>query len=148
MTITSPSFQNNDYIPKKFSCEAENINPELHIQNVPENTKSLALIMHDPDAPMPGGFTHWLIWNIDPKTEVIKENSVPAGATQGKISNGKPGYTGPCPPPGHGVHHYHFKLYALTAVLDLPASANKTDLESEIQKQLIAEAELIGLYAR
>ncbi len=146
MIITSPSFKNNEFIPAKFSCEGGNINPELQIQNVPENTKSLALIMHDPDAPMPGGFTHWVVWNIDPKTSTIKEESVPPGAIEGKNSRAM-GYTGPCPPPGK-PHRYFFKLYALNSRLDLAEGSTKSALETEIKSSIISETELIGLYKR
>ena len=147
MILTSPSFENNASIPKKFSNEGGNINPELQIQNVPEKAKSLALIMHDPDAPLPGGFTHWVVWNIKPTTMVIKEESVPPGAIEGMNSR-TPGYTGPYPPPGHGIHHYEFRLYALDSVLELPETAKAADLEAEIEKHLIEATELVGLYER
>ena len=145
MNITSPIFQNGEAIPKKYSCDGENINPELRIGGVPENAKSLALIADDPDAPM-GTFTHWLVWNIDPKTTVIGEGSVPSGGAQGLNDRKREGYTGPCPP--SGVHHYHFKLYALNATLDLPQNVSKADLEAAINAHLVASAELVGLYAR
>jgi len=158
MLLTSPAFKNGEYIPKKFSCEGEGINPELQIQNVPAGAKSLALIVHDPDAPVTGGFTHWLLWNIDPKTTLVKEESVPpglsagasakAGSIEGKNGSGKNSYAAPCPPSGHGVHHYHFKLYALDSMLKLSNDAGKAELEAEIGKHLIAETELVGLYKR
>lgn len=162
MILASPSFENNAYIPKKFTCDGStsfdkaqdeslttgggNINPELQIQNVPAEAKSLALIMHDPDAPMPGGFTHWLVWNIDLATTKIKEESVPPNAVEGKNDGGRIGYTGPCPP--SGAHHYHFKLYALNAMLNMPVDVSKSDLELEINNHLVAQAELVGLYQR
>jgi Raf kinase inhibitor-like YbhB/YbcL family protein len=145
MIITSPSFENDGMIPKKFTCDGGNINPELQIQNVPEGAKSLALIMHDPDAPLAGGFTHWVVWNVAPTTTLIKEDSVPPGASEGMNSRSK-GYTGPCPP--SGTHHYEFRLYALDAMLELASTSGKTELEAEIPKHLIEKAELIGLYAR
>jgi Raf kinase inhibitor-like YbhB/YbcL family protein len=148
MLLTSPSFENNAEIPRKFSCDGGDINPELQIQNVPDGTKSLALVMHDPDAPLPGGFTHWVMWNIDPAVPYIKDESVPPGAVEGMNGAGKVGYLGPCPPPGHGVHHYQFRLYALDSLLELPATAKVTDLEAEIEKHLIETAELVGLYER
>lgn len=77
MLIISPSFEDGGFIPKKFSGDGGDLNPELQIQNIPSGTKSLALILHDPDAPMPGGFYHWIVWNIDPRTMLIKEESVP-----------------------------------------------------------------------
>lgn len=145
MILTSPSFQENEFIPSKFTCDGGNVNPELQIQNVPPEAKSLALIMDDPDAPS-GNFTHWLVWNIKPDTEIIKHESVPPGSVEGRNDKGEFGYTGPCPP--SGTHHYHFKLYALKALLNLPAEASKKMLEFEISKNKIAYAELIGLYKR
>ena len=146
MTIASPSFQENSFIPKKFTCQGENTNPELRFGAVPEEAKSMALIMHDPDAPMPGGFTHWVIWNIAPLITAIKEKSAPPGASEGKNGAGKTGYIGPCPP--SGTHRYFFKLYALDAILSMPADTDKNSLEAEINRHLLAEAELIGLYQR
>lgn len=146
MIITSPSFENDATIPKKFSCEGGDINPELQIQNVPDTAKSLALIMHDPDAPMPGGFTHWVVWNINPKTALIKEESVPPASIEGRNGAGKTGYLGPCPP--SGIHHYQFKLFALDTMLDLPTTAIAKELEAEIDKHLIETTELVGLYGK
>ena len=153
MTITSPSFNDNDYIPAKFTCDGSTsltagggINPELDISGVPTAAKSLALVMHDPDAPMAGGFTHWLIWNVDPKTPVIKEGNLPVGSIEGKNSSGATSYVGPCPP--SGVHHYHFTIYALSDIIDLRSGSDKKSLESEINKYLLARADLVGLYQR
>ena len=148
MLLTSPSFENNSSIPQKFSCDGGNINPELQIQNVPGGTKSLALIMHDPDAPREGGFTHWVVWNIDPAAAMIKEESVPPGACEGTNGAGKTGYMGPCPPPGHGVHHYQFRLYALDSPLELPDTTTAKDLETALEKHLLETTELVGLYER
>lgn len=148
MLLTSPSFENEGVIPSKFSCEGGNINPELQIQNVPGEAASLALIVHDPDVPQSGGFAHWVVWNIDPARPYIKEESVPPGAMEGLNDSGEVGYMGPCPPRGHGAHHYHFQLYALDDVLELPATATAADLEKEIKKHLLDKADLIGLYER
>ena len=148
MILTSPSFEDGAPIPKKFTCDGGNINPELQIQNVHGGAKSLALIMHDPDAPREGGFTHWVVWNIDPAVPFIKEESIPPGACEGLNGAGKEGYMGPCPPPGHGVHHYQFRLYALDSPLELPTTAKAQDLQVEIDKHLIESAELVGLYSR
>lgn len=147
MIITSSSFDDGGMIPRKFTCDGGDMNPELLIQNVPAEAQSLALIVHDPDAPTPGGFTHWTIWNIDPRTTIIKEESIPPGSVEGTNDAGRPGYFGPCPPPG-APHHYHFQLYALDAVLDLPDAAPVAALREEIKKHRIAEAELVGLYGR
>ncbi len=147
MIITSPSFEEHGSIPKKFTCDGGNINPEFIIQNVPAEAQSLVLIMHDPDAPMPGGFTHWAVWNIPPRTTVIKEESVPPGSSEGMNSRGA-GYTGPCPPPG-APHHYEIQLYALDTVLDLQTDATgKPELESFMEGHILETATLTGLYAR
>jgi Raf kinase inhibitor-like YbhB/YbcL family protein len=147
MIITSPSFNDGESIPKKFTCDGGNINPELLIQNVPAEAKSLALIMHDPDAPREGGFLHWTVWNIDPGTTVIKEESTPPESIEGSNGANKIAYAGPCPPPG-APHHYHFYLYALDTVLDLPDGASEAALRKEMEGHTIATAELIGLYGR
>jgi Raf kinase inhibitor-like YbhB/YbcL family protein len=148
MLITSPSFESGATIPKKFTCDGGDINPELQIQNVPPGAKSLALIMHDTDAPREGGFTHWIVWDIDPATTVIKEESIPTAAVEGINGAGKIGYMGPCPPQGHGQHHYQFRLYALDSALELPPTTTMPELEAEIEKHLLETAEVVGLYSR
>ena len=147
MIITSSAFEHNASIPGKFTCTGGDVNPELLIQNVPASAKSLTLIVDDPDASRGTTFTHWLVWNIDPATQVIKEESVPPRSIEGITDFVRIGYGGPCPPSGK-PHRYFFKLYALNIVLDLPEGASKADLEAEIEKHLIEKAELVGLYAR
>ena len=147
MIITSSSFEDGNPIPKKFTCDGGDINPELLIQNVPEEAQSLALILHDPDAPVPGGFTHWTVWNIDPGTMIIKEESIPPGSVEGANGAGQTAYMGPCPPPG-APHRYHFELYALDAALDLPEGASVAALRAAIEEHRIADAELVGTYGR
>lgn len=145
MLLLSPAFNHDGNIPAKFTCDGGNINPELQIENVPEGTRSLALIVDDPDAPN-GTFTHWTVWNIDPRTTLIKEESTPPGAVEGKTSFGQSGYGGPCPP--SGTHHYHFRLYALNTVLSLSPDASRQDLETAIAGCILAAADLVGLYHR
>lgn len=145
MTITSPEFSNNTQIPTKFTCDGLNINPELNFSDIPEGTKSLALIMDDPDAPS-GIFNHWIVWNIDPNTTTIKENSIPNEATQGINSFGNHGYGGPCPPDKE--HRYVFRLYALNDQINLKSFGLRADLNMNMADKVIAEAELIGLYSR
>jgi len=142
MQITSPAFAHNESIPKKYTCQGEDINPPLTISDIPQGTVSLTLIHDDPDAPM-GTWDHWLIWNIKPVAE-IKENSVPG--TQGKNSSGKSCYGGPCPP--SGTHRYFFKLYALDCEIALSEGANKSDLEAAMANHILAQAELMGLYCK
>lgn len=146
MKITSSAFENNKNIPPKYTCDGEDINPPLFISNVPQNTLSLALIMHDPDAPMAGGFTHWIIFNLAPNTREIKENSRPENSIEGTNSAGKIGYMGPCPP--SGTHRYEFRLYALDEVLKLDSSARKIDVEKAIKGHILNQATLVGLYQR
>lgn len=145
MKISSSVFQNNQMIPSKYTCDGENINPPLLVSDVPKETKSLALIMDDPDAPM-GTWVHWTLWNVSPETKEIAQGSIPQGAIEGSTSFGRPGYGGPCPP--SGTHRYFFKLYALDINLDLHASIDKAKLESAMEGHIIAKAELIGLYSR
>lgn len=147
MKITSPAFENNQMIPVQYTCDAADVNPALEISDVPKGTKSLALIADDPDAPM-GTWVHWVAWNIPPDTKEIKENETLSGATEGMTDFKKPGYGGPCPPKGHGVHRYFFKLYALDTKLDLPAEADKQAIEKAMEGHVLAEAQIIGLYRR
>jgi len=145
MKLSSSAFLNNSKLPAKYSCDGQRINPPLEIKDVPGNAQSLVLIVDDPDAPM-GTFVHWLVWNIDPKTAEIPENSIPAGAKQGTNSGGRTGYFPPCPP--SGTHRYIFKLFALDKVLNLTPNASKDNLEQSMQGHILDSVELIGLYSR
>lgn len=145
-TIKSSVFENEGNIPDKYTCKGQSVNPPLEISGVPEGAKSLALILHDPDAPLAGGFTHWVMYNIDPKTSDIAENSVPAGAVQGNNGAGKPSYTGPCPP--SGTHRYYFYVYALDTVLQFQAPPNKAELEQAMQGHILEQGELMGKFSK
>lgn len=145
MKIESTTFKNNEKISSKYTCDGENINPELVLNDVPKEAKELVLIMDDPDAPR-GTWDHWVLWNIPPKITNIAENSVPLGATLGLNSSGKNEYQGPCPP--SGSHRYFFKLYAINILITLKENANKKDLLNAIEGHILAEAELIGKYKR
>jgi Raf kinase inhibitor-like YbhB/YbcL family protein len=142
LQISSPSFSQNGFIPSTFSCEGENKNPALSIKNIPAGTQSLALIVEDPDAPQ-GTVYHWVAWNIEP-TGTIPEKT-PVG-TQGKNTKGENGYMGPCPP--IGIHHYHFKVFALDSKLDLREGSTKAQLEDAMKDHVIGSGELIGLYQK
>ena len=143
MKISSPAFAENSKIPKSYTCDGENASPPLTVADVPEGTKSLALIADDPDAPA-GTWVHWVVWNIDAGTRQIKAGALPAGAVQGVNSFGKSGYGGPCPP--SGSHRYFFKLYALDTVLNLDPRATKADLEKGMKGHVVAEARTVGKY--
>jgi len=145
MKITSPNFSKEDMIPKKFTCDGEGINPELEISGAPEETKSLVLIVDDPDAPM-GNFNHWVMWNIKPSVKKIGENSYPPEAVSGINSGEKNSYVSPCPP--SGIHRYYFKIYALNILLNLDASSRKNDVEKAMSSHIIDQAELMGKYSR
>lgn len=142
LTITSPAFQPNQAIPEKYSCNGPN--PPLTIEDIPEGTKSLALILDDPDAPN-GTFDHWIVWNISPSQKQIAENSAPG--LEGLNSDGENSYTGPCPPPGK-PHHYNFKVYAVDIQLQISPNSDKKTLEEALKDHILAEGKLIGLYGR
>ncbi|MGD0329323.1 MAG: YbhB/YbcL family Raf kinase inhibitor-like protein [Nitrososphaeria archaeon] len=142
LIISSSAFQNNGRIPKKYTCDGEDVNPPLKIEGVPENAKSLALIVDDPDAPM-GTWVHWVVWDISNVSE-IKENSVPG--IEGENSFGRHKYGGPCPP--SGTHRYFFKVYALDTWLNIPAKSKKKDVEGSLEGHILAKGEMIGLYSR
>jgi Raf kinase inhibitor-like YbhB/YbcL family protein len=142
LELSSNAFNHEDYIPMKYTCEGQDINPPVYIKGLPDNTKSLVLIVEDPDAP--GGiFDHWAVWNIRP-TDVIKENSNP-GITA-KNSKGEYRYTGPCPP--SGTHRYFFKVYALDTMLDLGDDTDKKMIEQALQHHILAYGEIMGLYKK
>lgn len=145
MKLTSPVFQNDQFIPSKYSCDGENINPPLEILEVPNAAKSLALIVDDPDAPG-GTWVHWVVFNINQSVALIQENSVPEERIQGLTSFSQHSYGGPCPP--SGIHHYHFKLYALDTMLSLNSSANKEEIKKAMQNHILDWVDLVGLYKR
>lgn len=145
MKITSPSFQEGGSIPEKFSKNGQNVSPELWIEGAPAEAKSLALIVDDPDAPV-GLFTHWLVWNIDPKITQLAEGSAPSGAVQGKNDFGEIGYGGPQPP--SGTHRYYFKVFALDRRLDLKPGAKRREVDAAIKGHVIGQGELLGRYSK
>lgn len=147
LMITSSAFDHEGEIPAIYACDG--VSPPLEFSNIPENTKSLVLIMDDPDAEEVVGYTwvHWLVWNISPSTKGIEEGAVPVDAREGRNGMGTIGYQGPCPPVGR-THRYFFKLYALDIVVDLPEGATKEQLEDAMEGHVLAEAELIGMYSR
>ena len=145
MKISSPVFKHNKIIPSKYTCDGEGVNPPLYFMEIPIRTKSLALIISDPDAPV-GTWIHWLVWNISPDTKQLVENSIPLGATMGVNSAKSRKYIGPCPPKGR--HRYFFKIYALDVKLRLASGANADDFERAIMGHVLDEAEIVGVYRR
>ena len=147
MKLTSPAFDDRQPIPARYTCDGENVSPELRWSDVPEGTRTLALTCVDPDAPG-GEFTHWVMWNLDPTLGGIGSGEVPAGARQGINDFGNLGYGGPCPPPGHGPHHYRFTLSAVTTEIGLPDGATIAELRDALAGATLAQAELVGTYER
>lgn len=143
MKLTSPAFTNNERVPSEYTCQGQDINPQLEISDIPENTQSLVLIVDDPDSPS-GTWIHWILFNI-PLISAISEDSVPQGAVQGKNSFGENAYNGPCP--GSGSHRYFFKLYTLDITLNLNEGATKTQVEQAMQNHILDEAQLVGVYS-
>ena len=142
LTITSPAFQSGSSIPAKYTCEGKNISPPLIIKGLPNEVKSLALIVDDPDAPA-GTWLHWLVWNI-PATGRIGEHEVPG--VEGINDFGKHSYGGPCPP--SGTHRYFFRVFGLDDLLELKQGSSRPELEQKMRGHIIAYGELIGVYQR
>ena len=148
--LTSPAFAHGEPIPRKYTCDGEDISPPLRWSDPPQGTQSLALIADDPDAPI-GTWIHWVLYNLPAETRGLPETippdaDLPDGSQHGQNSWRRLGYGGPCPP--SGTHRYFFKLYALDAVLDLVASASKKQLLRAMERHVLAQAELMGVYAR
>lgn len=151
MKLSSPSFENNKDIPQKYTCQGADISPQLRWSDLPEGTKSLALIVDDPDAPDPKApkmtYVHWVLFNIPPTTDFIEEGAktLPNGTKEGINDWNKTGYGGPCPP--IGTHRYFFKLYALNTELKLN-KPNKKDLEKAMEGHILGKTEIVGTYKK
>lgn len=147
MKLFSPAFLHEALIPSKFTCDGKNVSPELHIEDVPLEAKSLVLIMEDPDVPEfvreDRLWVHWVIFNIPPEVTALAEDCTPPGVL-GTGTGGKPFYQGPCPPDRE--HRYFFKLYALDCELNLLAGASKDRVEKAMQGHVLAETHLMGRY--
>jgi Raf kinase inhibitor-like YbhB/YbcL family protein len=144
-TLQAPGFEHGEQIPRRNSCEGEDVSPALSWSGEPQGTRSLALVVDDSDAPV-GTFTHWLGWGLDPGALGLGEGE--AAPLEGRNDFGTSGYRGPCPPPGHGRHRYSFRLYALDSELDLRPGADKGELERALEGRTLAVAELIGTFER
>ena len=144
MKLNSPVFENGGDIPSKYTCQGDNISPELIISDVSEKAASLILIMDDPDAPK-GTWDHWVVFNIAPNTTKISEGQEPPGVA-GNNSWENTGYGGPCPP--SGTHRYFFKLYALDIEFDLLQGSSKSEVESAMEGHVLENVELVGKYQK
>ncbi len=149
ISISSEAFQAGGVIPKEYTCDGSDVSPALSWRGIPENAKSIALIMDDPDAPG-GTFVHWVVYNIPKDTlklpkGVPKNKTLNDGSRHGINDFGRTGYGGPCPPK---EHRYYFKIYALDAMLDLQAGVSKADVETAMKGHILATGELTGRYRR
>ena len=142
--ISAPAFGEGKPIPARYSYKHKNISPELRLANVPAGARSLVLIVDDPDSPS-GLWTHWLVWNLSPKTTLLPEGKLPSDAIQGKNSFGHDCYDGPAPP--SGTHHYFFHLYALDALLNLPGGSDREALDKVMIGHVIGQGVTMGLYS-
>jgi len=153
MIVTSSAFSDGQRMPDKYTCSGDNVSPDISWSNVPDKTQSFALICDDPDAPA-GTWVHWVIFNIPADTQHFPEavssdqQKLADGSCQGINSFGNNGFGGACPPPGHGKHHYFFKVYALDSRLDLGEQVTKQDLETAMIGHVLATGELMGTYSR
>ena len=145
ITVTSRAFQEGGKIPRKHTCDGDDVSPPLAWTGIPPNTGALALVVDDPDAPR-GTFTHWVLLDLEPVTATLTEAEVPAGAKQAKNSAGRASYFGPCPP--SGTHHDRFTVYALSEATGLPDGADLDEALSAIEARTLARGRLTGLYRR
>jgi Raf kinase inhibitor-like YbhB/YbcL family protein len=150
LDVRSSAFEERGAMPARYTCDDLDISPPLSWSSVPNGTRSLALIVDDPDAPR-GAFVHWVIYNLPPDTRRLPEDipnqrMLPSGALQGMNGAGSIGYTGPCPP--NGTHRYFFKVYALDTELDLGAGTMKVEVVSAMEGHVLAEGRLLGTYQR
>jgi hypothetical protein len=145
LAITSPSFEAGGPIPADHTGDGTDVSPELTWRAIPSGTRQLALVCHDPDAPLTYGFTHWVVYGIPPDVTGLPQGGGKA-FTEGQNDFGESGYLGPAPPPGHGTHYYYFHLYALDTTLDAAAGLTRSELLERIDDHIIEQARLVGTY--
>lgn len=144
LKLSSPAFAQDEPIPERHTGDGEDVAPELSWEGVPDGTQSFAIVVHDPDAPLVDGFTHWVAYGIPGDARSVPEGG--DGVASGVNSFGERGYNGPAPPPGHGPHRYYFWLYALDAELDFPERIDRKTLLAEIEDHVIEQARLVGTF--
>ena len=145
--VSSPAFEAGATIPKKHTGEGQDISPPLRWSSLPQGTKEIAIICDDPDAPTQKPFVHWVIYKIPADQKGLPEDGI-EGALEGTNDFGRRGYDGCMPPQGHGVHHYHFKVYALDTELDAPMGLSKDELLAAMRGSILDQGELVGTYER
>lgn len=150
--VSTDAFVDQGSIPTKFTCDGQDVSPHLMWQNIPAGTKSLVLIMDDPDAPG-RTFVHWIVYDMPATQNELKENTpktetLAGGAKQGINDFPRAGYGGPCPPRGHGVHRYYFKLYAVSKKLELAPKASVEEVKAAMEGHIIAQTQIMGRYSR
>ena len=145
LKLTSPAFKHHERIPERHTGNGEDVAPELQWSGVPDGTRAFAIVVHDPDAPLVDGFTHWVAYGIPADATSLPEGG--GSSTAGTNSMGRDGYIGPAPPTGHGTHHYYFWVYALDDDLDLPPGLDRRGLIDRIEDHVIEQARLVGTYA-
>jgi hypothetical protein len=146
LALRSPAFANHEPIPARHTADGENVAPALEWSGVPDGTAAFAVVVHDPDAPLVDGFTHWVAYGIPGDARGLREGG--GDAVEGVTSRGDSGYRGPAPPPGHGVHHYYFWVYALDEDLGLEPGLDRRALFERIEDHVIEQARLVGTYER
>lgn len=151
MKVKSPAFGDGERIPRKHTGEGKNVSPPLEWKRPPEETKAFAVICHDPDAPLitpfgQYGYVHWVLYGIPGSVTSLEKGTT--GFVAGLNQTGEPGWTGPMPPEGHGVHHYFFWVLALDTPLDLPPGLTQTDLLARVEPHVLGMSRLVGTYQR
>jgi Raf kinase inhibitor-like YbhB/YbcL family protein len=144
LALRSPAFSNHKPIPRRHASDGENVAPALEWSGVPDGTEAFAIVVYDPDAPLVDGFTHWVTYGIPGDAHGLPEGGGDAFA--GLTTRGDTGYRGPAPPPGHGLHHYYFWVYALDEDLDLEPGLDRRALFERIEDHVIEQARLVGTY--
>lgn len=145
ISISTPAFDHGAAIPDKYTGNGDDVSPELRIANVPEGTQQLAVVCHDPDAPLTHGFTHWVLYGVPADTGTIPEGGG-GSFTEGQNDFGNQGYGGPAPPPGHGTHFYYFHVYALDTALDDGPGLTREQLLEKIDDHIIEQNRVVGTY--
>lgn len=156
VVVTSDAFTDGGALPRRYAKEGDNVSPPLRFANLPPGTREVVVLCEDPDAPMPHPYLHWLAYRIEPGTTELPEGITQGAevaepmphARQAKNANGHLGYDGPAPPPGHGVHHYHFQVFALGRPLEVSASPSREEIVDGMRGYVIGYGEIVGTYER